>query len=286
MKLLRRLTGKKETQETTGGMGVPLKKKQSPANKAAEGKKKLRFKMPGIMPGRSLGYLLAALLLIGVSVYGANYLTGNATIQQITVSGNMLTDSKAIILVAHTEPGTPADSVRALELIERVEAMPYVRRAEVYISRLGRMQILVSERQPIGILVKGNAMTMVDADGIKMAIPDHHFPNVPLLYGFDPNAQIDTLQSNKFNKVAAFLQQLEKKDIAMLTISEVGWHAEEGIFALSRENGVRLVFGDDDFTTRLGKWEEFYRQVVPQKGMAGFLSLDFRFNNQIVARET
>ncbi len=287
MKLIKRMFGggEKPSPSTNGSMGVPIRQKQQAETKSAY-RKRAGVNFSSWVPNRSAGYLLAALLLIGGSVFGAMYLTGNASIQKISVSGNMMTDKEAILSASQIEPGIPADSVRALSVIEEVEQLPYVRSAEVHVSTLGNMHIAVQEREPVGILVQGDAMALVDAYGIKMRIPSHYTPDLPLIYGFNVNPIADTLSSESFKKTATFLTALKHREVAMLTLSEVGWHSEEGVIALSRENGVRLVFGDDDFASRLYKWEEFYRKVVPQRGMAAFTSLDFRFRDQIVARES
>lgn len=287
MKLIKRMFGgsEKPPPNSNGSMGVPVRPKQQAETKSAQ-KKRVGMKFSSWKPGRSAGYLLAALLLIAGSVYGTIYLAGNASIQRIAVSGNMMTDKDDILGASQIELGIPADSVRALTVIEEVEQLPYIRSAEVHVSTLGTMHIAVREREPVGILVQGDAMAMVDADGIKMQIPSHYYPDLPLIYGFNVNPIADTLSTDSFKKTAAFLTALQQREVAMLTLSEVGWHSEEGVIALSRENGVRLVFGDDDYLYRLNKWEEFYRKVVPQRGMAAFTSLDFRFRDQIVARES
>lgn len=291
MKLIKRLFGGKHKSQSQsasssgGSMGVPIRPKQQPETKSAH-RKRTGMNFKSWKPNRSAGYLLAAVLLIAGSVYGAIYLAGNATVQRVSVSGAMMTDAEAIILASQIESGIPADSVHALRVIEEVEKLPYIRSAEVHISTLGNLHIAVQERKPVGILVQGDAMMLIDAEGIKMQIPSHYVPDLPLIYGFNVNPAADTLNSDSFKKTAAFLTALKQREVAMLTLSEVGWHGEDGVIALSRENGVRLVFGEDEFTSRLKKWEEFYRQVVPQRGMAAFTRLDFRFRDQIVARES
>ncbi len=282
MKFMKNNAGNPGNSTPGGNMGEPLRKPDSVSG-SKKNRRRKAIQIP--MPNRSVAYLVAALLLVSGSVYAAHYLMADTKINDIVITGMNYSSEEDIRAAAGVLPDTPADSVRAIQVIESIEAMPYVREAGVVISALGTMRIHLTERKPIAVLAQGDALVMVDADGIKMELPDGYYPDVPLLYGFDVHPAGDTLNSAAFKQTAGFLKALERSKVASLTVSEVGWHEEDGIFALSRENGVRLVFGKYNFADRLENWEEFYRQVVPQKGMTAFTSLDFRFEGQVVAHE-
>jgi hypothetical protein len=95
----------------------------------------------------------------------------------------------------------------------------------------------------------------------------------------------DTLQSEAFKTTAEFLTEVRSSKVSDATISEVAWTKDEGIVALTNQNGVKLIFGKDNFATRLRNWEAFYGEVVKKKGIEAMRTIDLRFEGQIVTRE-
>jgi hypothetical protein len=95
----------------------------------------------------------------------------------------------------------------------------------------------------------------------------------------------DTLKNDAFEIVSDFLTMALNKKVSNATISEVAWTNDQGVVALTNENGVKLVFCKGDFATRLRNWEAFYGEVVKQKGIDAMRSIDLRFEGQIVTRE-
>ncbi|HBX65194.1 MAG TPA: hypothetical protein DEG32_03250, partial [Balneolaceae bacterium] len=69
------------------------------------------------------------------------------------------------------------------------------------------------------------------------------------------------------------------------TISEVVFDETDGVVALSHENGVKLLFGRNDFQTKLENWKAFYTDVIRTKGIQSMRQIDLRFTNQVVTRE-
>jgi hypothetical protein len=69
------------------------------------------------------------------------------------------------------------------------------------------------------------------------------------------------------------------------TISEVVFDETDGVVALSHENGVKLLFGRNNFEHKLENWKAFYAQVVKTKGIQSVQQVDLRFTNQVVTRE-
>ena len=59
----------------------------------------------------------------------------------------------------------------------------------------------------------------------------------------------------------------------------------DGVVALSHENGVKLLFGRNNFQTKLENWKAFYTEVIRVKGIQSMRQVDLRFTNQVVTRE-
>lgn len=229
--------------------------------------------------------LLLALLIFSGSIWLGKRFQQEARFYEIEVQGTELSAVEQVLETAELRTGMPADSLQVLALLARVEALPQIRRAELELPAPDRLRLMVTERRPAAILVEGNRFALVDHDGIIMPMPKGRHPDLPLLYGFGIGQPGDSLKTEGFRKIAEFLLELEQAAIAGATISELGWHPEDGVFGLSHQHSVKLLFGHADYSVRLRKWERFYRDVALQRGMQAFLSLDFRFKDQIVAQE-
>jgi hypothetical protein len=88
-----------------------------------------------------------------------------------------------------------------------------------------------------------------------------------------------------FLQVRDFLMKAKINGFGWTTISEVAFDQTDGVVALSQENGVKLIFGRNDFEMKLDNWKAFYKQVVRTKGIQTMQQVDLRFSNQVVTRE-
>lgn len=231
-------------------------------------------------------YPVALLIFLVVSVALSWMLQDRSVISQIEVRAPGFTTPEQVLEASQLVQGMAAAEVRPLEVQARIDVLPWVAESRVRLVPGGRVLVEVREREPLALLVEGNRMMLVDADGVALQIPAGFHPDLPLLYGFRLPLHGQPVTGARFPALSGFLTALHQSPTAGLKISEIGWHPQEGVIALSREHAVRLVFGEDDFPEKVQSWESFYRQVAPVKGMAAFTRLDFRFRDQVVARHS
>jgi cell division septal protein FtsQ len=172
------------------------------------------------------------------------------------------------------------------EIRNRFEKLPYVKQADIGVAPNGTIKIRIHERKPVALLIDHKNKIYVDGKGVKLPIVAGKTVDVPILYGFSATPMQDTLQSKAFKTVSDFLTAVRNNAVADATISEIAWSSSnDGIVALTNQNGVKLIFGEGNFDTRLRNWEAFYGEVVKQKGIEKMRSVDLRFEGQIVTRE-
>ncbi len=231
-----------------------------------------------------LPWIVGVLLVLGLAVLAGIYWNRTGKIKDVQYKGFNYTTEQALKQV-EIPTGIHPDSVDISGIIHSIEQIPYVKQARISTSPGGTMTVDITEREPIAMLINGSQRAYVDADGIRLPHVLGKTPDVPLLYGFNAKPASDTLQSEGFMQASAFLQELRQRKAADATISEIAWNSSEGIIALTNENGVKLVFGNGEYSDRLRNWEAFYREVVRQKGIANIQTVDLRFDGQIVTRE-
>jgi hypothetical protein len=225
------------------------------------------------------------MLVVGAAVLAALYWNRNVTVDELTFSGSDLSNIEVLTKVAGVEFGVHPDSLDLEAIVQRIEKVNYVKQATPYIEPSGELSIQIKERTPIALLIKNGNRAYVDPDGIKLPIIEGKTFDLPLVYGFDASLDGDTLKSEAFKQISSFLIDARNNEFGWMTISEVAYNKEEGVVALSQENGVKLLFGTNDFPTKLENWEAFYTEVIRVKGIQAMQQVDLRFADQVVTRE-
>lgn len=235
--------------------------------------------------GKLLPWVTAILMVVGFAVLAAMYWNRNVTINNIEIVGNHFSTSEEIETAAAVPVGIKPDSLNLEQVVLGIEALNYVKSVTPYIEPNGDLKLTVIEREPIAMLVKGKDRIYVDEDGVRLSILEGKMEDLPLVYGFRATQRKDTLSSQSFTQIRDFLIGAKRNEFGWATISEVTYNNEEGVIALSHENGVKLLFGTNDFDVKLRNWEAFYVDVIRTKGIQSMKQVDLRFKDQVVTRE-
>ncbi len=232
-----------------------------------------------------LPWMTALLMVLGASVLIAMYWNRNVTVEELSFSGNAFTETEQLIEAANVTFGVKPDSLDLESLVNRIEALHYVKQAIPYVEPSGELEIDITERHPIALLVDEDKRAYIDEDGVRLPIISGKTLDLPIVYGFKTAIGTDTTKGKAFEQVRDFLVDAKHNKFGWTTISEVVYSPEEGVVALSHENGVKLVFGDHNFETKLENWEVFYKEIIRTKGIRSIQTVDLRFTNQVVTRE-
>lgn len=233
---------------------------------------------------RNALWIFLSLALLTGAVLGGLYIESNTQIEAVKFEGNYYTDVESLENALESPVGMYADSVSFENLFMDLKTLPYVKDATVSMGIRGTLTFRIYEREPFALLVDGNRKVYLSEGGLKLPIIPEKVKDVPLVYGFSARSLKDTLKSDSYRQVEDFLIAAKENDLGWITISEVSWNESEGVVALTYENGVKLLFGRDLFEEKIKNWEAFYTDVVSQKGMGSFTSIDLRFKDQIVTR--
>lgn len=234
---------------------------------------------------KTASWFAAAIFLLGLAVLSGLYMEQNTTITDVEFKGNHFSTEDELSEAFKSPVGMYADSVDFRSLTEPLKALPYVQNVSMEMGFRGKLTLNVQERQPIGLIIDDGKSAYIDHDGIKLPDRLQKSVDVPLVYGFPVEPMADTLSSDSYLQVRDFLVSAKQNSFGWLTISEVTWSERDGVVALSHENGVKLIFGHDDFENKFSHWEAFYAEVVSRKGINSFKTVDLRFRDQIVAEE-
>lgn len=232
-----------------------------------------------------LPWITGILFVLGLAVLGGIYWDRTSKVEQVLFEGVEYVNRSQLQQQVDIPIGINPDSLNFIEIIHQVETIDYVEQASINMQVDGSLVIHIKERQPVALLINGQNRAYVDRTGLLLPHVPGPTPNVPILYGFSARPLSDTLESEAFETVSHFLQELQKRPASDATISEVAWTKKQGVIALTRRDGVKLIFGKKQFDKRLRNWEAFYAQVIRQKGLEVMEYVNLSFNGQIVSRE-
>ena len=222
------------------------------------------------------------LLLFVAAVAAGVWWDRNSPVRDVRFSGYDYTLAEELQHSFELPEGVHPDSLDFREIREAVEELPYIRSSAVRMSAGGRMVIDVEEREPLALLADGSVY--VDRDGVKLPRTEHRTPDLPLLHGFPAQPVSEPLTGQEFDHMSRFLEQARASETGWATLSEIGWDPDEGVIALTQEEGIKLIFGRGTYEDRLRYWNAFYREVVAIEQRDDFGVVDLRFRNQIVTR--
>ncbi len=234
----------------------------------------------------AMPWIAGAVLALGIAVLAGLYWTRTVTVREVRFEGYHFVNQQELEQSVDIPTGVRPDSLDFMSIIGKVEKIPYVKFADISVEPGGELLISITERQPIAMLAEGERKIYVDEDGLRLPLILGKAVDVPIVYGFSAEPAGDTLKGDAFRAVRDFLVEVNRKPVSDATISEVAWTSGQGVVALTNENGVKLVFGKENFKKRLRNWEAFYGEVIKTKGIAGMRTVDLRFRGQVVTQES
>lgn len=236
--------------------------------------------------GSSIFAIILAVMMLGLAVAAGFYMEKNTYIQSVQITGNHFVDSDEIQNSIYSPIGMRADSVNFDSLFNQIKMIPYINDVTVSMSIRGTLTFQVQEHTPIAMLVNGSSRTYIAPGGVELPVISGKAVNVPLIYGVNLAGNTDSTYTKEYRLMEEFLIALTQNQTGWATISEVSWSNREGIVALTIENGVKLIFGEENYFQKLQDWQAFYAEAVTQKGLQSFEIIDLRFRDQIVTRKS
>ena len=213
-------------------------------------------------------------------------------VQKIVVTGcKALTDSE-VIAAAKVPMARSIFDVEFAPIAKRVETLPFVQKAQISRVFPSTIVIAVVERQPLA-LINHAGLWPVDAEGVILPrLQSNRRANVPLNYdtpilsgaAFAKNGESKEL-ANTNRRVIEFLTELRSNN-AMLYhgISEMNVNAKGHLTFYLMDGGVPVYLGADQWMEKCERLFIFLQHVKPTSGK--FLTIDLRYENQIVTRES
>lgn len=246
----------------------------------------------GPQPGA--GYKRAVLLsgcllaVLGVSWWQAQEAVLRAAVFQLSPDGSWLTvdgvetrDESEVAAVFEPDNGQSLASVDVSERRQQLLAIHWVREARVSKIWPNAVRVVVRERAPVALvpLAGGEAVRMIDADGVLLGYRSAGGDGLPVMTGIDAEMDLRARQ----DRVKLFMAVMDACSVQRFSerVSEINVADLENALVLAKHEGrlVRLEIGNDHLRHRV---EMFLNGVDSWQSALGPLkSVNLRLEGQI-----
>ena len=193
------------------------------------------------------------------------------TVQSVTLEGRAETAQDEIVRMLGIKRGTPMLYVDVDEARARLEALPWVRSAEVRRVWPDRINVHIIERKPVALWQNEGSVVLIDADGHAIAGEDNsRFASLPLVVGKGAETAVASLLA-----LVATQPDLKSRVKAAVRVGERRWN-------LRLDNGVEVRLPEEGAAAALG---ELVRLDREQKILARDIkAIDLRFADRFIVK--
>ncbi len=233
--------------------------------------------------------LVVVALLAGLGV-SAQFWKKGVLVRDVIVSGNRMLSPEDLEQLTEGVIGSPIEKVDENGLAGRIEALPYIRKAEVRREMNGIVRIIVEERSPLALLMKGPKVLVMDTHGYILPYSDlisrtKLFQVHGVKTGFAESRR-EKADEEDLGIVREMIEALEASEYAQLLVRDIFLERKNGTyFSVAGTPTVFLVGNDGSYKEKLKKFEIFWQKVLAKKGLDGFEKVDLRFADNVYAVE-
>jgi cell division protein FtsQ len=203
-------------------------------------------------------------------------------VHEVEVRGAHVVSHDRIVAAAGIEPGTSLFLLDPRLVVERVQALPEVQRADVVRELPNRVTVMVEERKPFTLVHTGR-LHWVDEGGHVIGRESQAVASpAPVISGLD-EAELLSLSARpngKARDAIRLIRALLRSGSALASeISEIDMANGDGP-VLYTVGGVEVRLGAEDWEERLGRLEGVLAQSEIREG--AIRTVDLRFRDQVV----
>lgn len=165
-----------------------------------------------------------------------------------------------------------------LNLIGRkIEENPWIARAEVVRSLPDEVVIRVTEHQPRAV-IQLDYLYYVNGNGEVFKLLDSGDSlDYPIITGIDRQFLLDHPHDGQawLRQALALVERLEaRRHFNLADISEIRIDLNDGLVVHTRQYGVPVLFGEDDFDAKLDRLERIYAELEPRLTALHYIDLN------------
>lgn len=172
---------------------------------------------------------------------------------------------------------------------ENIESKPHIKDSKIFRSFPSKIEIILVERNPIAVILSDNFL-IIDSDNISLPYVNFDL-TLPVLTNFKDDSDLfvfgEEVQSPSIKTAVRILDQLYKEysDI-YFSISEVSFNENEEFDIILKNGKTRILLGKNDLDLRIKKLNSFKKNIEKYDTLENYKSVDLRYKNQVVVKES
>lgn len=208
------------------------------------------------------------------------------TVTRVSVQGNARLSTGEVLAILDGLPGSNILTVAIDDWQRRLLASPWVEAATLRRTLPSRIDVIITERRPIGIARLGRALYLVDAHGIVIdefgpTYADYDLPVIDGLAG-RPRESVSAVDERRAELAARVIASLATEPGLAKLVSQIDVSDAHDAVVMLQGETVLLRLGDEDFAGRL----QGYRDLAPalRERVAEIDYVDLRFGDRLYVR--
>jgi len=239
--------------------------------------------------------IMLVLLLMAVAAlawYATQWKQG-VKVERVIVSGASLIPASDLDERLVRFRAQPLEDVSIDDVRRALSPEPWIRSMAISKELNGILRVVIEERRPAALLVKGQRHRVIDTEGF--VLPDegvsarfHRLVRVSgaARLGSAPARGVNRLNEADRQLLFALIDAFAAAPHAGLLLSEIHLAPDNRTWFSVAGSPIRFVVGNEgNFKEKLKKFEIFWQQVVAKKGIDCYESVDLRFRDRVFASE-
>ena len=185
--------------------------------------------------------------------------------------------------------GKPIKTFNSGYIESEIESNPYVKKAQVYSTLEGALNVEVEQRKPLFRVFKQQSKGFyVDEEGMKMPLSPVYSARVPILRGavvenYEGN---DTMRTKALKDAFEILSTISRSDFWSSQIEELHYSLEGEFTLIPKVGEQRILFGKaEEIEEKLHKLRLFYKHAMPRVGWTTYKVINLKYSGQIVCEK-
>lgn len=258
-----------------------------------KGKKKngKGFSMKGIWFYPLVAICTMALLAM-VNTYQDNQPLQDIEVAFIEQDNNYFLDAAAVekLILEERETeliGEKMGEIALRDIEQNLLNNPFIKKAEVYKSNSGVLNVEVAIRKPIARLINNSGNYIyLDEEGHKFPDSRLHSARVPLIRGDFEETVADTFVCETLEAAMPVLKYIQHNKFWNAQVSEIAIMTSGEMRVYPQVGDMYIEFGfPNRIVEKFDNVLEFYQQVVPKVGWEKYKSLNVKYKGQVVAKK-
>lgn len=180
------------------------------------------------------------------------------------------------------------NEINLAQLEKNIEALPYVKNAEVSTDVNGKLTVSIVQRAPVARVINSFGVSYyLDGGGEKIPVTNNFTTRVPVITGVieDNGLATGPVESEALKAVLDLVLFVKADPFFEPMIEQVHIDSVMGLTLIPKVDRHTIILGQgDNWPEKMERLRLFYQKGLPSAGWKNYKSIDVRFAHQIVCK--